>query len=159
MPDALVEIAKTGDNLTVAVDADDANVRCTVPLDGILYALERWDWESVDPGLVFDILGCSRLAIEALEWHRLCSYTEKSQRYITLDGDFVVARVQDVVRTGDIVVPQDLLDRPSIATPVEAIRRLKREVGDQVGTHVGGAGTLRGRDGGEAAGQVLSLYP
>jgi flavin-dependent thymidylate synthase len=40
--------------------------------------------------LNFDILGCSRLAIEALEWHRLCSYTEKSQRYITLDGDFVV---------------------------------------------------------------------
>ena len=38
----------------------------------------------------FDILGCSRLAIEALEWHRLCSYTEKSQRYITLDGDYVV---------------------------------------------------------------------
>ncbi len=38
----------------------------------------------------FDILGCSRLAIEALEWHRLCSYTEKSQRYITLDGDFVI---------------------------------------------------------------------
>ena len=37
----------------------------------------------------FDILGCSRLAIEALEWHRLCSYTEKSQRYITLDGDWV----------------------------------------------------------------------
>ncbi len=40
--------------------------------------------------LNFDILGCSRLAIEALEWHRLCSYTEKSQRYITLDGDYVV---------------------------------------------------------------------
>jgi len=40
--------------------------------------------------LSFDILGCSRLAIEALEWHRLCSFTEKSQRYITLDGDYVV---------------------------------------------------------------------
>ncbi len=38
----------------------------------------------------FDILGCSRLAIEALEWHRLCSYTEKSQRYITLQDDFVI---------------------------------------------------------------------
>ncbi len=38
----------------------------------------------------FDILGCSRLVIEALEWHRLCSYTEKSQRYITLDGDYVL---------------------------------------------------------------------
>jgi flavin-dependent thymidylate synthase len=38
----------------------------------------------------FDILGISRLAIEALEWHRLCSYTEKSQRYITLDDDWVM---------------------------------------------------------------------
>jgi flavin-dependent thymidylate synthase len=40
--------------------------------------------------LNFDILGVSRLALEALEEARLCSYTEKSQRYITLDGDFVV---------------------------------------------------------------------
>ncbi|MEK6845803.1 MAG: FAD-dependent thymidylate synthase, partial [Nanoarchaeota archaeon] len=40
--------------------------------------------------LNFDLMGLSRLAVEALEQHRLCSYTEKSQRYITLDGDFVV---------------------------------------------------------------------
>ncbi len=40
--------------------------------------------------LNFDIMGLSRLAVEALEQHRLCSYTEKSQRYITLKGDFVV---------------------------------------------------------------------
>lgn len=40
--------------------------------------------------LNFDILGISRLAIEALEEARLCAYTEKSQRYITLDGDFVL---------------------------------------------------------------------
>ncbi len=38
----------------------------------------------------FDILGISRLAIEELEQFRLCSYTEKSQRYITLDNDFVI---------------------------------------------------------------------
>ena len=38
----------------------------------------------------FDLIGVSRLAIEAIEHFRLCSYTEKSQRYITLDGDFVV---------------------------------------------------------------------
>ncbi|MBN2431221.1 MAG: FAD-dependent thymidylate synthase, partial [Acidobacteria bacterium] len=36
-----------------------------------------------------DILGVSRLALEFIEHFRLCSYTEKSQRYITLDGDFV----------------------------------------------------------------------
>lgn len=38
----------------------------------------------------FDIIGLSRLGMEALEKFRLCSYTEKSQRYITLEDDFVV---------------------------------------------------------------------
>ncbi len=38
----------------------------------------------------FDIMGISRLAIEALQSHRLASYTEKSQRYITLRGDYLV---------------------------------------------------------------------
>lgn len=37
-----------------------------------------------------DILGVSRLAMEEVEKLRLCSYTEKSQRYITLDKDFVI---------------------------------------------------------------------
>ncbi|MBN1869373.1 MAG: FAD-dependent thymidylate synthase [Candidatus Omnitrophica bacterium] len=37
-----------------------------------------------------DILGVSRLAMEELERFRLSSYTEKSQRYITLDKDFVI---------------------------------------------------------------------
>jgi flavin-dependent thymidylate synthase len=38
----------------------------------------------------FDIVGISRLAVEWLERFRLCSFTEKSQRYITLDHDFVL---------------------------------------------------------------------
>lgn len=37
-----------------------------------------------------DIVGASRLAMEEIEKFRLCSYTEKSQRYITLDKDYVV---------------------------------------------------------------------
>jgi flavin-dependent thymidylate synthase len=37
-----------------------------------------------------DIIGASRLIMEEIEKFRLCSYTEKSQRYITLDNDFVV---------------------------------------------------------------------
>ncbi len=37
-----------------------------------------------------DILGASRYAMEEIEKFRLCSYTEKSQRYITLDKDFVI---------------------------------------------------------------------
>ncbi len=38
----------------------------------------------------FDILDISRLCVEALQWHRLCSYTEKSQRYQELAGEFVL---------------------------------------------------------------------
>jgi flavin-dependent thymidylate synthase len=38
----------------------------------------------------FDVIGVSRLAIEELERFRLMSFTEKSQRYITLGSDFVV---------------------------------------------------------------------
>lgn len=55
--DAHVDIRKEGDALLVAVEADDASVRCTVPLDGIVDALEDWDWETFDPGMVFKILG------------------------------------------------------------------------------------------------------
>jgi len=45
-----------------------------------------------------DVSEVSRLAIEALESHRLASYTEKSQRYIRLGEDFVVP--EEVVRAG-----------------------------------------------------------
>ncbi|MBN2225245.1 MAG: FAD-dependent thymidylate synthase [Deltaproteobacteria bacterium] len=37
-----------------------------------------------------DIIGISRLATEELQRTRLASYTEKSQRYITLTGDYLV---------------------------------------------------------------------
>lgn len=46
----------------------------------------------------FDIIGVSRLAIEEIEKFRLCSYTEKSQRYITLEDDFVLP--QEVRKAG-----------------------------------------------------------
>lgn len=36
----------------------------------------------------FDIIGVSRLALEDIEKLRLSSFTEKSQRYVTLNGDF-----------------------------------------------------------------------
>ncbi len=38
----------------------------------------------------FDIVGISRRAVEELEKFRLCSYTEKSQRYVKLKGDFTI---------------------------------------------------------------------
>jgi flavin-dependent thymidylate synthase len=37
----------------------------------------------------FDVMGISRLALEETERFRLVSYTEKSQRYVTLEGDLV----------------------------------------------------------------------
>jgi len=54
--DANVDIEKEGDNLHIAVDADDAVVRCTIPIDGVYEALENWDWERFDPDLIFDVL-------------------------------------------------------------------------------------------------------
>jgi flavin-dependent thymidylate synthase len=38
----------------------------------------------------FDVIGISRLAIEEIEKFRLCSYTEKSQRYIKLEDDYLL---------------------------------------------------------------------
>lgn len=37
-----------------------------------------------------DVIGVSRFIVEEIEKFRLCSYTEKSQRYIRLEDDFVV---------------------------------------------------------------------
>jgi len=37
-----------------------------------------------------DILGVSRLLVEEIEKFRLCSYTEKSQRYVLFKDDFVI---------------------------------------------------------------------
>jgi len=54
--DARVVVAKERDDLRIAVDADDAVVRCVVPIDGVLEALEKWDWQTFDPGMVLDVL-------------------------------------------------------------------------------------------------------
>ncbi|MBN2715776.1 MAG: FAD-dependent thymidylate synthase [Deltaproteobacteria bacterium] len=61
----------------------------------------------------FDIIGLSRLAIEELEHFRLCSFTEKSQRYITLENDFVM--------------PEELKNTP-FATKLEALIARQTEV-------------------------------
>ncbi len=67
----------------------------------------------------FDIIGVSRLAIEELEHFRLCSYTEKSQRYIALKEDFVVP--EEIRRAGlervfiEIVQAQNALYKSLLA--------------------------------------------
>ena len=38
----------------------------------------------------FDVMGVSRLALEEIEKFRLVSYMEKSQRYVTLAGDYIL---------------------------------------------------------------------
>ncbi|NLA41332.1 MAG: FAD-dependent thymidylate synthase [Smithella sp.] len=45
-----------------------------------------------------DVIGVSRLLVEEIEKFRLCSYTEKSQRYVLFDRDFVVP--EEIVRAG-----------------------------------------------------------
>lgn len=46
----------------------------------------------------FDVIGLSRRAIEEIEKFRLCSFTEKSQRYIKLESDFVIP--QEIKKAG-----------------------------------------------------------
>lgn len=61
----------------------------------------------------FDVIGISRLAVEALQGFRLASYTEKSQRYITLSDDFVLP--EEIVELGkekefrEVIVAQNAL--------------------------------------------------
>lgn len=45
-----------------------------------------------------DVLGVSRLVVEEIEKFRLCSYTEKSQRYVLLEDDFIIP--EEVRRAG-----------------------------------------------------------
>ena len=46
----------------------------------------------------WDIIGVSRLALEEIEQFRLVSYTEKSQRYVTLQGDYLIP--EEIKNTG-----------------------------------------------------------
>jgi hypothetical protein len=51
-----VEIRKEGADLLIRVEADDATVRCAIPIEGVLEALEDWDWQRADPKMLLDIL-------------------------------------------------------------------------------------------------------
>jgi thymidylate synthase ThyX len=59
-----------------------------------------------------DILGLSRLTVETLEESRLCAFTEKSQRYVTADGDFIIPpefEGDDIERFKEITTAQNTL--------------------------------------------------
>jgi len=49
----------------------------------------------------FDILDVSRLALEEIEKFRLCSYTEKSQRYQKLEDDYVLPQELETTKYKD----------------------------------------------------------
>lgn len=51
-----------------------------------------------------DVIGVSRFIVEEIEKFRLCSYTEKSQRYIRLDGDFVIPEEVETAGMKDLFV-------------------------------------------------------
>ncbi len=53
----------------------------------------------------FDLIGISRLALEEVEKFRLCSFTEKSQRYITLGEDFVLPEEVRQAGLEDVFLP------------------------------------------------------
>jgi flavin-dependent thymidylate synthase len=72
-----------------------------------------------------DILGVSRLAMEEVEKFRLCSYTEKSQRYITLNRDFVIP--EEIKGTGSERMFIDIVQKQS-ETYFELFRKLKTYV-------------------------------
>jgi len=69
----------------------------------------------------FDLIGVSRLAIEEIERFRLCSFTEKSQRYITLGEDYVVP--EEIRRAG----LRDLFER-TVRAQNELYHRLYRKL-------------------------------
>jgi hypothetical protein len=59
-PNEKVVVAKERDLIRISVDADDGTVvRCTLPLAGVLDALEGWNWQTFDPALVLDVLAAA----------------------------------------------------------------------------------------------------
>lgn len=58
--EAKVLIEKKDRTLHVHVEAEDGRVHCAIPIKGVIKALERWDWEHVDPRLATRILASAR---------------------------------------------------------------------------------------------------
>ncbi len=62
-PGERVTIAKRGETLLVDVAAEDATVRCAVPLAGLVRSLERWDGSTFKPELVLEALHRARSGV------------------------------------------------------------------------------------------------
>lgn len=51
-----------------------------------------------------DVIGVSRLLVEEIEKFRLCSYTEKSQRYVLFNKDFIIPEEIKTIGKVDLLV-------------------------------------------------------
>ncbi len=71
----------------------------------------------------FDLIGISRLALESIERFRLVSYTEKSQRYVTLKGDYIIPEDFD-----DTILKKDFIEIIELQNKTyESLFKLLRE--------------------------------
>jgi hypothetical protein len=59
-PDANVRVVKQGGEVLIDVDADDAVVHVAVPVRRMARVVRRWDWETVEPKLAFDLLAAGK---------------------------------------------------------------------------------------------------
>lgn len=97
---------KPVDELRAAARAEVARAR--VSNENIVFGMGH---SSIAEHAVFniDILGVSRLIVEEIERFRLCSFTEKSQRYVLLKGDYVTP--PEITRAGLTDLYHNLIDR------------------------------------------------
>lgn len=58
--EARVRLGIKGRELHIDVDAPDAKVFCRIPLKGLRKALEDWDFEKIEPGLILKTLHSAR---------------------------------------------------------------------------------------------------
>lgn len=71
----------------------------------------------------FDIMDVSRLAIESIEHSRLCSFTEKSQRYLKLNGD--MNEVYTPAEMSEAFLPFDKLMKSQLGAYQDLLVRLQ----------------------------------
>lgn len=73
----------------------------------------------------FDVIGVSRLALEEVEKFRLCSYTEKSQRYITLGKDYLIP---EEIKAAGLDLTFDRLNEEQTKAYFELFELLKEHI-------------------------------
>lgn len=97
-----------------------------------------------------DVLDISRLAVEAVEHFRLCSYTEKSQRYVRLDGDFFLP--DEIVRAGLEAPFREMIGRQN-----DLYLKLDEAIREERLRSAGGTAAAAGESAREDARYALSL--